>query len=334
MWFNGFCGGISLAGMPVDSKKKLNKFKNAQLFQNTFARLIEDALERYHFDGLPETISERALLMSLLWYGAACIFEKGGNLFALPCAPTGDGYNVYGDPGSVFVYSYNGFSEKVPVFIHGSDEASFLRRSFGGATTGGKKGVFVRENALCFPFINQVVFFASAIADTMRTLDVCRVNIKRPYFVVCEESVRPTVERYFRERDENNEAIISSGIFDADKVSILPIQTNAESLTACTQLIEWYESKYRELCGIENNSQMDKKGENLISDEISVNDDYTAMGPQKSVTYIQQALDDANKLFGTSITVKAREMKEDMKDDELLGKSEKSDISGDKGSNT
>lgn len=332
MWYGNFCGGISLMGIPTESKKKLNKFKNAVLFQNTFARLIQDAMKRYSFDGLPDTISARALIMSLLWYGAVCVFEKSGALFALPCAPTGDGYNVYGDPGSVFVYSYNGFTEKVDVYIHGSDEAAFLAKSFGGRKTGGKRGVFIRENALSFPFVNHTVFYASAISDTMRTLDVCRLNIKNPYFIVCEESVKPTVERYFKERDENNAAIISSGIFDVNRVSVLPIQTNAESLTACTQLIEWYESKYRELCGIENNAQMDKKGENLISDEVNVNDDYTAMGPEKSTEYIQQGLDDVNKIFGTHITVKAREVKDD--DKPLLSNTEKSDIQADKNGNS
>lgn len=306
MWFNSYFN-IFLNGADGMSTKKLNKYKNNIAFQNIFARFVQDALERYKFEGLPETISERVLLEALLWYSGACFFEKNGNLLALPAVPTGDGFNIYGDAGEAWVFARNGqFNESVKLYIHGSDESAFLKKTNGIGTAGKYKGVFVWENKIHYPFINQVMMFAQAVADTYRTLDVCRKNIKNPFIVTAEETVVPTVRKFFKDRDENDEFIISSGIFDADKVQILPIQTNSESLSGAIQLIEWYENKYRELCGIENNGNMDKKGENLITAELDINDMATELSVDKCVDTIQECLDDVNKIFGTNITVRRK----------------------------
>lgn len=319
MWYNELCV-INLNGMAKTTRKRLNALKNSIAFQNVFNKLLMDGLSRYEFSGLPETINERVLLQSLLWYGGACVFEYEGSLLCLPAVPTGAGFNIYGEPSKVWVFSKNnGYNKEVDVYIHGSDESTFLLKGMGGTTASkNAKGVYIRENALAFPFVNQTVFYASAIADTMRTLDTARANIKNPYIIVCEESVKDSVERYFKQRDNNDEFIISSGVFDARKVNLMPIVTNTEALNECTALVEWYENKYRELCGIENSTGLDKKGENLISAELNVNNDQTKLNPKQSLQYIQTGLNDVNKLFGTNITVDRR-TRETTKDDESEG---------------
>lgn len=319
-WYSNMFN-IYLSGQGTEmTNKKMSKMKNNIMFQNTFARLLQDALNRYKFNGLPETISERVLLQSLIWYGSAVIFEKEGNLLALPGVPTGAGFNIYGDPSECWVFSATGqFNEPVKTFLPGSDESSFLKNTLAGRATGQPKGVFVRENALCYPFINQTIFFADAISDSMRTLDVCRQNIKQPYVIVAEESIVNSVREFFKKRNNNEEYIISSGVFPSDKISLLPFETNADNLTNSTQLIDWYENKWRELCGLDNNGQMDKKGENLINAEVDINDEYTDMGIDKCLKYIQESLDYVNKLFGVNITVEANRKEETDENDDLFG---------------
>lgn len=322
LWYgNMFCIYLSGTGTEI-TNKKLSKMKNNFMFQNTFARLLTDALNRYHFEGLPESISERVLLQSLVWYGSAVIFEKDGQLLCLPGVPTGAGFNIYGDPSECWVFSATGqFNEPVKVFLPGSDESAFLKNTLTGKQTGEIKGVFIRENALCYPFINQCIFFSDAIADSMRTLDVCRQNIKQPYVIVAEQSIVNSVKQFFNKRNNNEEYIISSGVFPADKISLLPFETNADNLDNATELVDWYENKWRELCSIENNGQIDKKGENLIESEVDVNDEYTEMSTDKCITYIQEGLDYVNDLFGTDIRVVANTggKDEDGTDTDLYG---------------
>lgn len=299
------------------TRKDLARLKNNRTFVITFSRLVQDALKRYEVEGLPETVSLRVLLQSLLWYGCAVFFEYMDGLFCLPGAPTGN-FNIYGDPSAAFVFSRGssiGFDKQVELYIPGSDENSFLKKTNYVDMPGKiRQGVIVWDNYIRFPFIQVVLEYAQAISDSLRTLDVCRKNIKTPYIVIAEESIVPTVERYFKERDDNNEFIISSGIFDAKKINMLPIAANSDNLRACTSLIEWYESKFRELCGIDSNSQIDKKGENIIRAEVDINDDYTDLCVEKCIDSIQEGLDNVNKIFGTDIKVKKREKSHETED--------------------
>lgn len=307
MWYNNLIN--IYAGKDVMQLKKTNskleKMKNNISFQNTFSRLYQDALHRYYFENLPDSISERVLKESLLLYGAAVFFIKDGNLLCLPGVPSGSGFNAYGDPASCWVFARNGkFNEEVKVYLPGSDETAFLKITNSEPQSGKIKGCFVRENATCYPFINHTLFYSDVIADTFRSLDVQRLNMKAPFIITAEETIVNSVKEFFKHRDNNEAYIVNTGVFPADKINLLPFDTNAQNLISATQLIDWYENKYRELCGIDNNGQIDKKGENLIQAEVDMNDEYTENSVDKCIEYIQKGLDDVNKIFGTNIKVK------------------------------
>lgn len=306
-WDYLFAIPLGIDNVGKSTKKKLNQQKNGFMFQNVFSRYVIDAMGRYKFTGLPETMSERVILQSLLWYGCVCLFEKDGALLSLPCAPSSAGFNIYGDFGNARVFALNGkLNEEVKLYIEGGDQSAFLT-DMNGAMSGSAKGVMLRENPILYPFIRHTLQFAECTADTYRTLDIVRANIKRPFLIFAEESVLETVKRYLAQRELNYDEIISTGVFDPSKVATVPIDVNGNSLNDGTQLIEWYENKYRELCGHKNNSQMDKKGENLIKEEVTVNDYYTVWNVNRCVESINKYLEQFNNLFGTSIKCEVRE---------------------------
>lgn len=329
MWFDGMFNIFLWGGVDGNVKKKnVSKFKNNFAFRMTFSRLLGDALERYDFEGLPDTVSKRVLKQALLWYGSACFFEKDGSVLCLPCCPNGGQFNIYGDPGRVWVFGRNGqMNEGVKVFIPGSDESSFLFKGQGGMNmSSDTKGVIIWENKVRIPFFDAVMFYSSAIADSMRTLDTARANIKTPYVVVAEESVVPTVQEFFKKRDNNEDVVISSGVFPVDRVNILPIVTDTGILQNATQLVEWYEQKYRELCGFQSNSQQDKKGENLVRDEIHINDEYEALQVSKCMEQIQENLDQANRIFGLNMKVVKNSV---VRENDELKQNMESEVEGD-----
>lgn len=314
MWFNPFFN-ICLTQNELGNlnSKKLAKYKNNLVFQNVFARYVQIALNRYGIKNIPDTISERVMLQSLLWYGCFFIFYYEGSLLGLPGAIDGTGFNINGDPGGAFVFSANGrFNKKIKLYLPGSIDSKELGKTSGSEFGHEAFGVLIRENAIMYPFIRQVMYFADCVSDSMRTLDVCRQNIKQPFIITAEEQVIPTVKQFFKNRNNNEELIISTGVFDPNKVALLPFETNQSNLQNATELIDWYENKFREICGIENNSQIDKKGENLIEAEVSINDEYTELGLDVTLEYIQQGLDQVNMLFGTNMQVysKGKEMEQ------------------------
>ena len=293
------CINLGLGGRAKQSQQ-LARFKNRLEFQNAFARLVKKGLARYQFENLPETVSDRVLKQSLLYHGSVCFFEKDGSVLALPACPNSD-LTLYGDFKSCQCYGRNGYNVRVPLYVPGADEAPVLNKGVINGTAA-PKGVFVRENEIVFPFINYCISYAEKIADSMRTLDVTRHNMKRPYIIPAEEQVVPTVKKFFDQRDENQDYIVSTGIFPADKVNVISIPSNEAVLKACTDLIEWYYNDFDGLCGFNTNSNPDKK-ERLLVDEVNANNESTRMNFGNMMMYIQSQLDDVNKYLGTDIKI-------------------------------
>lgn len=321
MFQRAFSVPLSNAEVSKRLKKVIRTIKNQEAFMATLLRLVQDGLQRYDIECLPETVSKRVVLESLFWYGCVCFFEMDGGIVAFPAAPGGD-FSRYGDPGTAYVFSRfssDGFNKQVPLCI---PCGAYIRRLY---TPEANKGVLVWDNKIRVPFAFFTLYFAEKIADTMRTLDVCRSNLKNPLLFAVEESLVPTVKKYLEERDENAAAVIGSGVLDPSKIQTIITPTSSDTLTACTALIEWYENRHRELCGIKNAMNMDKKGENLIESEISVNDEYTSLSVPKSLEAVQEGLDFVNEMFGTNIKAVKRE---EMKKDDTMQTTRTEDFSG------
>lgn len=315
MWYNDF--NIWLNPQNI-KKSKLAEYENDFVFQNVFNGLLDDALHRYELQGAPDTISKRVVMQSLLWNASVFFFKKHGAILALPGMPDGSGITLNGDFAGAYVYGQNGYNEKINLIIPGGDITSLLEQTNSGTTYKSGTGVLVRENFQMYPFISTLIYYAHCIADTMRTLDVCRKNAKRPYIISAEQSVVESIKKYFDKRDANEDYIISTGVFPADKVHIEPLQNNPDFTHSASELIDWYTQRFREECGIKNlGSQVDKKGENLQSAEITYNDEYTNGKVLKWLDCLNEGLGLVNESFGTSMKFVARtRLKEDIKQTE------------------
>lgn len=313
MWLlNNVVSSIWIDSQSMTSKK-IAKYKNQIEFMNIYASLVNEALGRYKFKGLPETVNERVLTESLLWYGSVCFFIKDGNVLALPGLPTAS-YTLYGDPTENIIHGRNGYVDTIKLFIPNGDNSALVRESTNGIAPKEGTGVWVRENKMAFPFVNYCIEYADKIADTLRTLDVTRANIKRPSVVICEESVINSVRSYFNKRDNNEEYVVSSGVFPADKVKFEnPFETNPENLRDCTMLIEWYYNQFRQLEGMKAPSTVDKKAQVSVP-ELN-RDESISDNKQETVTdYLQEQLDFVNEKLGCNITV---ERNMDTEDEEV-----------------
>ena len=329
--FNIFLGGGTLGKM---NKSKMAKYKNAIVFQNIWFQFLQDAMTRYKIkekgkDTLPDTISERVVLQSMIWYGNIVFFEKGGTVFALPGVPDGSGFNWYGDPAGCWIFSRNGrLNENVKLYIPGSEESAFLKESNAPMQRGKVKGVIVYENRTRTPFLRPMMYYAEQVSDTMRTLEVARRQLKVPYIIFAEESIRKTIADDLKRRQDNEDTIIGTGVYDPNKTNIFPLQGATESIPRCIELIEWYSGKWKELCGIDNNSQIDKKGENLIQAELSIGEEYTDNALEKIKPVIEEGLDNVRKIFGLDLEIITRLDEKEEKEREEMKNETSDDIPG------
>lgn len=304
------CIDLSLGGKSK-TQKRIAEFKNNIAWQNAYHHFATKGLSRYEIVNLEPCMSDRVVHSTLLYHGAMCVFEKDGAILALPAAPSGNP-NLNGDYKSCWVYGRNGFNEEIPLFIPGAEENDLMKRGYLNLNQNEKpRGVFIRENPFMYPFINYCIDYAEKVADTMRTIDVTRANIKRPYIIAAEEQLVPTVKKFFEQRDNNMEYIVSTGVFPADKIAILPFETNAEAIKVGTDLIEWYYNDFDNKCFNNSNANPDKK-ERLLVDEVNSNNQSRDKEKEKFRNFLQGQLDFCNKCLGTNL-----KLKEEPKDDDI-----------------
>lgn len=285
------------------SYNKIAKMRNQHVFMNEFMHEVDMFMYAFRIDGMPDTGSERAAKEAILWYGGYVPFEEGGSVLTLPGLPNGDGLNMYADYAGATVFGADGFNEQIPLLLPGADKARALAHTIGGGERYKEpRGVLVRANAQMYPFINYLYYFAEAIADTMRSLDVCRQHIKRPFVITAKKAMIPTIEEQDRQVQDNQPFVINTGTFPVDSIQFTPITGIPECIQAASQLIDWYKQQYRELIGYDNlGGQIDKKGENLITPEVTYNQEATDASLGSLLYWLNIGHEAANKLLGTNL---------------------------------
>lgn len=296
------CIDLNLGGKSK-TNKRIAEYKNNVAFNNALNRLALKGIRSLpKIKNIPDTMNPRVIDMARFFHASLVFFEKDGSNLALPGVPNSN-LNLYGDFKSAFVYGRNGFNEQVPLYIPGADEAGLLRKGYITLNNTFKaRGVYFRENEDVYPLVNYAIDYAEKIADCMRTIDVIRSNIKRPFVVTCEEQLVPTVKKFFEERDKNIEYIVSTGVFPADKVAIIPIETNAEAIKVATDLIEWYYNDFDNVLLYNSNGNPDKK-ERLLVDEVNANNESTKNERKQYIEYLKKQIEFVNDCLGTDMYI-------------------------------
>ena len=220
---------------------------------------------------------------------------------------------------AAWVFARNGnLNEEIPLFVDGGYNNKILTQ--GALTTqqsGKPKGVLVWEIKCRYPLINETIFYAERIADCLRTLDVNRKWLKRPFIPVGEDSIIPSVIKMLDSIEKNDDIVpVDTGVMDIDKFDMRPVDVSSDTINSIVSLCEWYENKFREICGIENNGQVDKKGENVIKAEVQTNDEYTDLSVDRIIPVMQHYIDNVNAMCGTSITVERKAKETDNSQEE------------------
>lgn len=320
MWWNGMCGPFDpFSG--VKSNKKLAKYKNMLEFQNQFMYWMNLLINRYKYNGLPESVNERIIELSFLLRGAAMVAEVDGNHYSLMCAPGAD-YNIYGEPTKAWGYGMNGFNREFNLYVRGSDEGPLTLRGVSGTNaTSNYNAVMGWDNKARYPYVNYLIAECTRLADIQRSNDVIRANLKRPAIVACEETQVNTVRNAFKNKDENEDVIvISAAGLNIDSVKVWDLKTDPTLLAAFADDYERHEAHLRERAGLFSNPNQDKK-ERLLVDEVNANDEETQSSEDICLTMRKQFCEDLNNAFGFNVSVEPRNKtdKEVEEDDDLFG---------------
>lgn len=315
-WYHDMFGDINLSlTRKPKTIRKLAEFSNMAAWRMWFSILVQRALHRYKFEGLPETVSERVLRMSLLWHASICFFEEKGHVMALPGGAGTNGVTVYGDYTHCYVYGRNGWNREVKLWVKGENEFSDLANSY--LPIGSYQqpdGVWFRENEQKVPFIDVCIAFATDIADTWEKMQNARLLMGKSFIAIGAEEDEASAIKLFKDYTNNVPFIFMTRKMTDIANDVVPLDPSGRLKELSDHLI-WQLAQFNRLCGLDDAQNPDKiSGTSNL--EVLAGLEAARGNVQYLCHYMQEnGLDLVNEHFGTSIRV-VPDIPDNMKEEE------------------
>ena len=267
---------------PFIPKKKSARFLNDLAFQEVFFRITNVALSRFKWNNLPDTCNERALEMTLYYYGVALFFNDANLGYAHTPVNLIGPFNIYYESIRRFAYSFQ-YNKEYSI----------------------DNSVVIRCNKTMTPDYFVTMNYAAKIADAMRSIDVHTQTIKRPYALACREKDRKSVEAAINNVSDNEVAIFGTNeIMDGKNISVLNLNTQCFLSDMWANVKNYFNQCYSAL-GV-NNSFTEKR-ERMIVPESTGEANVIRHTLESEYEERKRACELINKMFGLNIDVKINE---------------------------
>lgn len=259
---------------PSELQNKLRTNINYNIFENI-------ALNRYGWDGLPDSIPERILEKYLYYYGKVGVFDDPEfGWLSLPLNPQG-GMNVY------FEYTrYNAFGNGYNKLINIDDNS-----------------VLVRNNYTMTPSFPLVVYYTDLITNIDRTIETQLYTLKKPYVFTGDEKSLMTIKNTFKQIAVNEPFItVTDKTRNKIRESLELIELNTDYHINDLFLVK--NQIVADLCTkLGFRGQTYEKNERLLVDEINANNELVYMSTISEFSERQKAAKKMSEIMGRDIRV-------------------------------
>lgn len=238
-----------------------------------FRILTELSTNRFKWHGLPRTIDERFLELTLFHSSLSVFFlhEKYGYL---ALKGTGGGqWNMYDTPTS-FTVTGNRFVNQI---------------------VAAKDCVPIWGNRLRIPESDVVTLYATRLAEFDTTIEVNAKQMRRGYIITAEESERQSYMNIMRQHDEGEPAIYGTRFLDPSKISFFPSAPNENAVVNMQIAKSKIWNECMTMLGI-NNANQDKR-ERLVASEVGANDEQVEQTRSSALRARQEAAARINRRF-------------------------------------
>ena len=259
--------------------------ENVRTYRLYLDQILEIAIARYKWNGLPKTIDERFLELTLCGKNGAVLFFKDENIghLALPCTMSGR-FNVYNIPIQRRAYAVNGYQ----------------------ATRDDTNSVIIYSNQLHngMSIYNRLIQYAK---DLYLIDSIITVNVnaqKTPLMLLADEKQMLTLKNLYMKYD-GNQPFIFGDRNDLNPNSIQALVTGAPYVA--DKLYELKQNIWNEVLtflGVPN-VQMNKK-ERLITDEVNRGLGGVFASRYSGLLSRRQACEQINEMFGLNLSVEYR----------------------------
>lgn len=250
---------------------------NQQLFNMFQNDLIELALSRFRWVGLPETCNERYLEWTLLTEGSATLAYPSltsETLLSLKSVQQG-APNMYDEPRSWRALGATG-------------KTNFM--------CNWTNGVWIWENSTRYPLMVKINIWARELADIMRTKQINRYHMRMPLVITGPQDRAFDVQNFYKNIANGEPFVLAYDNFSDIQTSATMPERAREYIGDKLQA-EWsntWDAIYREL-GIDS---MPFKEERMIEDEVNSTMQPTELARLSPLTTRRAACDKLNARFG------------------------------------
>lgn len=247
------------------------------MFQND---LIELALSRFRWVGLPETCNERYLEWVLLNEGSATLAYPSltsETLLSLKSVQQG-APNMYDEPRSWRALGATG-------------KTNFM--------CNWTNGVWIWENSTRYPLMVKINIWARELADIMRTKQINRYHMRMPLVITGPQDRAFDVQNFYKNIANGEPFVLAYDNFSDIQTSATMPERAREYIGDKLQA-EWsntWDAIYREL-GI---NSMPFKEERMIEDEVNSTMQPTELARLSPLTTRRAACDKLNARFGDKL---------------------------------
>lgn len=267
---------------PILPKKKTAQNLNNIAVQEVFNRVTNIALSRFRWNNLPETCNERALEMTLYFYGNALFFRDESLGFAHTPVMLPGPFNIYYESIKRKAFSYN-YNKDYSI-----DDS-----------------VLIRNNKTSTPDYLITCNYAFKIADALRSIDVHTQSIKRPFAITCNEKDRKSVETQINNVSDNEIAIFGTqSLMDGKNISVLNLSGSCFLPDMWANVKNYFNQCYSAL-GI--NNSFSEKRERMIVPESTGEENVIHHTLESAFFCREKACEQINKMYGLNISVSINE---------------------------
>lgn len=260
-------------------------------FDFWYYKLLNYCLGIYSYEGLPESLPGREILMNLILTGHAVIFEDKGELVTTRTQIYQ--YDRYYRPTEATFGNVKMFSKKL-IFGKNS-EIVYLTRISGNVLT--QQDV---DSGLS-TFIKR---YARLLADIESTLDIYTVNCRyTAYPVASNDQTRASLDNFYNSIELGEKAVVTDNIIidafrNIDIVGARGGDRINDFIIARDKVLATF---FREI-GIK--FQQEQKKAQLTEEEVEADEQLLLLNVRDMLEVQQEGLDRVNRHFGTSIKAK------------------------------
>ena len=262
------------------SKRKtefeLSAFDNSASYEMYYCRLVDLAISRFEWLGLPETVNKTYLERMLFYKGQVVFFQdEVMGYLTLPVIANGP-YDVYGIPIQREAVAQNSYRKN----LNKNDS------------------VIIYNNMMRNPYPPIIGYFARQLWDLDRTAIVNARAQKTPVAVSCDENQRLSVLNAYKEIDGNAPAIFTNKAFNKESISVFQTQAPfvADRIYQLKMSI-WNEAL--SFLGISINNSYKKERQN--QQETSQFNSASIASRDSRLEARRQACEQINAMFGLNV---------------------------------